>query len=95
MRGFMPISSLTSSNTNQLMPAAGATLTRLGRMPCAQPRPCVSCPSVSSYIKQQMLAAVATLNRLGRRPLRNPALKQIVHISRYIHIGSCHSQAPL
>ena len=34
-RGFMPMSSFTSSNTNQLMPAAGATFTRLGRMPCA------------------------------------------------------------
>ena len=29
------MSSFTSSNTNQLMPAAGATFTRLGRMPCA------------------------------------------------------------
>lgn len=34
-RGFMPMSSFTSSNTNQLMPAAGATFTRFGRMPCA------------------------------------------------------------
>ena len=29
------MSSFTSSNTNQLMPAAGATFTRLGKMPCA------------------------------------------------------------
>ena len=26
---------LVSSNTNQLMPAAGATLARLGKIPCA------------------------------------------------------------
>ena len=32
----MPMNSLVSSNTNQLMPAAGATFARLGRMPCVQ-----------------------------------------------------------
>jgi hypothetical protein len=32
--GSMPNRSFTSSNTNQLMPAAGATLARLGRIPC-------------------------------------------------------------
>ena len=31
----MPIMRLASSNTNQLMPAAGATFARFGRIPCA------------------------------------------------------------
>ena len=30
----MPIMRLVSSNTNQLMPAAGATFARLGNIPC-------------------------------------------------------------
>ncbi len=30
----MPIMRLASSNTNQLMPAAGATFARFGKIPC-------------------------------------------------------------
>ena len=37
--GSMPIMRLVSSNTNQLMPAAGATLARFGRMPCKALQP--------------------------------------------------------
>jgi len=58
-RGLMPISRFTSSNTNQLMPAAGATFTRLGIMPCAPP----AAPSARRPPPRQRAAQQPTYQR--------------------------------